>query len=114
MHIGSYAFGQIEVDGRTYRNDVVIAPERVADGWWRREGHQLQIPDLAEVLAERPDILVVGTGYFGRLHIPEATRAHLAAHGVELRSYRTTEAVAAFNRLQQTQARVVAALHLTC
>lgn len=114
MQITGYGFGHIEVDRRPYSTDVIITPEGVRDGWWRREGHLLQVVDLGELLEERPEVLFVGTGYFGRLRVPEATRAQLVAHGIELREYRTSDAVAAFNRLQRDQARVVAALHLSC
>ena len=114
MEIASYSFGRIEIDGQTYTADVIVTPERVVGTWWRKQGHRLAIADLPEIMAARPAILVVGTGYYGRMAIAEATRNHLQAHGIRLREARTGEAVAEFNRLQRESARVVAALHLTC
>lgn len=114
MEITKYSFGKIEIGGRTYTADVIVTPERVVDGWWREEGHKLAVGDLAQIVAAKPEILVVGTGYYGRMAIPEETRRYLRSQRVPLRESRTTEAVAEFNRLQRESARVVAALHLTC
>jgi len=114
VEITRYRFGEIEIDGRTYTADVIITPERVVDTWWRNEGHRLCVADLAEIMAARPEILVVGTGYYGRMAIPHETRRYLQAERVALREAHTGEAVKQFNRLQPESARVVAALHLTC
>ncbi|NIP73183.1 MAG: hypothetical protein GWO16_09230 [Gammaproteobacteria bacterium] len=114
MQIERYEFGRIEIGGNAYTSDVIVSAQRVADHWWRKEGHRLAVDDLDAVLAEGPDVVVVGTGYYGRMSVPEQTRAYLAARGIELHAADTRSAVAAFNRLQREAARVVAALHLTC
>lgn len=46
--------------------------------------------------------------------VSEEARRYLAAQGIRVRSARTPQAVKDFNQLQEQQARVVAALHLTC
>jgi len=114
MEITRYRFGEIEIDGRTYTADVIIMPERVVDTWWRKQGHNLAVADLAEIMAAKPEILVVGTGYYGRMTIPDETRRYLQAQSVRLREAHTRQAVEEFNRLQRESARIVAALHLTC
>lgn len=114
MQITGYRFGEIEIDGRTYTADVIITPERVMDTWWRKQGHTLAVADLAPVMAAKPEILVVGTGYHGRMAVAGETRRYLQAQGIRLREARTGEAVQEFNRLQRESARIVAALHLTC
>ena len=114
MEISNYRFGSISIDGRRYSVDVIVTPERVVDTWRRKESHTLAVADLKEIMAAKPDILVVGTGYFGRMAVPEETRHYLQAQRVQLRDVRTGEAVEEFNRLQRESARVVAALHLTC
>jgi hypothetical protein len=114
MKIDSYSFGRIAVDGQSYTSDVIISPECVKDAWWRKQGHSLHVDDLEEILAAKPEVLIVGSGYYGRMQIPPATRRFLEQHGIELRDRRTADAVEEFNRLQQEFARVIAALHLTC
>ncbi len=111
--IQDYGFGCITIDGTTYHTDVVIYPERVDDRWWRKEGHRLQLDDLEAVIETHPATLVVGTGYFGRMHVDPAVSDWLQQQGITLIACGTKEACAVFNRLRETQ-KVVAALHLTC
>jgi hypothetical protein len=114
MIIGAYQFGRVDVDGHAFTSDVIITPERVVDTWWRKEGHKLAVADLADVVAAKPDIVVVGTGYLGRMAVSEEARRYLQAQGIRVRVARTRQAVHDFNQLQGQRARVVAALHLTC
>ena len=115
MRIDRYSFGRIGVGDRDYDADVIIFPDRIQERWLRREGHRLAEADLDTVLAEAPELLVIGTGYYGRMQVPKETRAAIRAAGVgEIRIAKTGEAVALFNRLQAQYARIVAALHLTC
>jgi hypothetical protein len=39
----------VTVDGREETRDVIVLPERIARGWWRKEGHGLVLEDLDEV-----------------------------------------------------------------
>jgi len=114
MHIDHYTFGQIAVDGRDFQSDLIIFPERVQENWRRKEGHRLGRDDLQTILADKPDLLVIGTGYYGRMKVPQETLAALSQTGIPVRLAKTGDAVSEFNRLQQEYARIVAALHLTC
>jgi hypothetical protein len=111
--ISDYVFGRIAIDGRTFTSDVIVFPERIQASWWRRQGHRLQVEDLQEVLAAEPRVVVVGTGYYGRMQVYEETRRSLESLGIELRVAPTPAAIELFNPMQESAA-VVAALHLTC
>lgn len=114
FRVDAYSFGRIRIDGAEYTSDVLVFPGRVRDQWWRREGHSLCMEDLEDVLADPPELLVVGTGYYGNLQVPEETLAALRARGIEVKVCRTGDAVKELNRQQREFARIVAALHLTC
>ena len=114
MPIDDYSFGQIRVAGRPYEADVIIFPDHVQERWWRREGHRLETQDLDTVLANRPELLVIGTGYYGRMLVPQQTLESLQTAGIQVKAYKTSDAVAEFNRVQRVCPRIVAALHLTC
>ena len=114
MHIDRYDFGHIDIDGHGHDADVIVFPDHVQERWWRREGHRLAPEDLTSVLAEKPEVLIVGTGYYGRMRVPEESLDALRNAGVAVRIEKTGEAVAEFNRLQREYARIAAALHLTC
>ncbi len=112
-HVEGYSFGRIVVDGRTYTRDLIIYPDRVDAGWWRREGHSLAPEDLPEVLQEPPEVLVIGQGSPGLMAVPPETLARLEGAGMRVIVEPTAQAVETYNRLAQDR-RAVAALHLTC
>ncbi len=114
MNIDAYESGRIDIGGKTFTSDVIVLSDEVLDSWWRKEGHRLQIEDLEAVVRAKPEMLVIGTGYFGRMVVPEETRRQLDSLGIDMVTERTGKAVKEFNRLQQQYARVAAALHLTC
>ena len=111
--IDSYQFGQIVVNGKNYTSDVIIFPDRVSDNWRRKTGHQLHPDDLSAVIAENPEVLVVGTGAFGLVRVLSEVEQSLDAQGTKLITEPTNEACDRYNQLCHSQ-RVVAALHLTC
>jgi len=111
--ISRYSFGSITVDGKEYTKDVIIYPARVDPAWWRKEGHYLRPEDLEEVVATKPDVVVIGTGASGVMQVPEKTVKWLEGKGIEVRVARTAEAVKIYNRLYENT-NAVAALHLTC
>jgi hypothetical protein len=112
VRLSGYRFGRIEVDGVPHSEDLILGPRGVRP-WWRREGHRVLPEDLEGILAERPEVVIVGTGHFGRVEImPEAARL-LADRGIELLALRTQEAVEAYN-LSSANKRVCALFHLTC
>ncbi len=111
--IDSYDFGSITIDGKSYSTDVIVFPDRVQDGWWRKEGHRLSIEDLNDITLFRPEMLVVGTGYYGLMMVPGEVREYLNSKNVELIVEKTTEACKTYNRLVSAK-KIVGAFHLTC
>jgi hypothetical protein len=112
--VRSYSFGTVTIDERTYRSDVIIYRDRVDANWWRAEGHVLAFADLAGPVAARPDLLVVGSGAFGVMQVPEETRRSLEERGIGLVVERTAKAVEVYNEHRKQGRHVIAALHLTC
>jgi hypothetical protein len=113
MKIEHYSFGRIIIDGKTYTSDVIIYPGRVDSSWWRKEGHNLQVVDLGDVINAKPQVLVIGTGSSGAMRVSRDTISHLESKGIEVHVERTDKAVELFNKLQKDKI-VIAALHLTC
>ena len=111
--IDSYRFGRIVVNGKHHTSDLIVFPDKVKDNWWRRTSHQLRLDELSEVIAEKPEVLVVGTGYNGCLIVEKGTIEFLESTGIELYAAPTKEACRKYNELTETKS-VVAALHLSC
>lgn len=110
--IEGYAFGRVLVDGEEHTKDVIVLPQRVVGGWWRREGHALVLEDLGDVLDELPERLVIGTGAYGRMRPDPGALDQLRARQITVESLTTPEAVRRYGELDE--ARAAAALHLTC
>lgn len=114
MHIDSYQFGQIVIDGTSYSSDCLILGSTVHSNWWREQGHSLSVKDLKAVIAAKPSVLVVGCGASGLMKVPDRTQQVLQKHNIQLEALDTYKAVQRFNELSQAGVNVAAALHLTC
>ena len=114
MHIDSYTFGNIVIDGKAYSSDCLIFGDSVQADWWRKQGHSLAVEDLQPVLAAKPSVLVVGCGESGMMKVREETKQALQQQNIELIAVNTGQAVAKFNQLAEQGENVAAALHLTC
>jgi hypothetical protein len=114
VKIEEYEFGRIRINGRDYRNDVIVFPDRVSPEWWRKNGHSLIMTDLEEVLQYGPDLLIVGRGAYGVMRIPEETREALRKKNIQLVDDITGTAIQRFNEGYEKGENAVGAFHLTC
>jgi hypothetical protein len=110
--IEAYGFGRVTIDGREETRDVIVLPQRVVSGWWRREGHGLVLEDLNDVLDELPERLLVGTGAYGQMRPDPGALETLRARGVDVEVLPTAEAIRRYAELDPRK--TAAALHLTC
>jgi hypothetical protein len=113
MPVTDYEYGRIVVDGREERRDVILTRSGVHPNWWRKDGHSLALGDLDVVLADPPEILVVGTGTSGNMRPGPGVLDDLKRRGIEVEVLDTFAAVRRFNELFGIRD-VAAALHLTC
>ena len=114
MMIDAFEFGTITIQGKTYTTDVLIFPDgRVADGWWRKHGHRLSMRDLAPLLTNEPEVIVVGAGIHGRMLPDSGLQESIRELGIELIIAPNNQAVAHFNRLMASR-RAAGGFHLTC
>jgi hypothetical protein len=111
--ISSYNFGQIIINGKKYNSDLIIFKDHIYDSWWRKEGHNLCIDDIKEILDKKPDTLIIGTGYYGLMKVPLELIKYLESNNIEVIIKKTKDACDEYNTLHQKK-NVVAALHLTC
>ncbi len=112
--IDTSQFGKITIQGKSYTTDIQIFPDgQVADGWWRKHGHRLTLPDLDALLASKPEVLVVGTGVYGRMLPENGLQAILKGMGIDIILAPTDQAVQHFNRLFFERP-TAGGFHLTC
>jgi hypothetical protein len=111
MRITAFQFGKIMVDGQLYEKDLIIYPDRVSENWWRKEGHNIVVDDIQEILETAPAILVIGTGTRSQVRVSREAMHALLDKQIQVVAYDTNKAIDIFNNLSED---AVAALHLTC
>lgn len=114
--IENYKFGEITIDGKTYKKDLITFPNHIKTKWWREEGHLLQLQDLKEVW-EKEDVnkLIVGKGNKGIMEVENEVKKKANNLGIELVSKNTGDACDYYNNLSENEKKkTVLALHLTC
>jgi len=111
--IQSYNFGKITINENSYNSDLIIYKNEINDKWWRKEGHNLCIDDIQEIINKKPDILIIGTGAYGLMKVPPELINYLEKINIQVIVKKTKEACVEYNKLCQDKY-VIAALHLTC
>ena len=111
--IESYRFGLMKINGVTYTSDLIILFDHIKSDWRRKTSHKLHIEDIREGLRKKPEILIVGTGYFGRMKVQSDTKKFLQTEGIKLIAEKTGSAYKVYNNLKNSS-RVVGAFHITC
>ena len=112
--IQTCSFGAMVVDGKRYSSDLIIYPDgRVADNWYREEGHRLYPQDITSLIKTNPEVIVAGTGVSGRMRPDKHLISLLASKGIELVAEANEIAVQRYNEMAATR-KVGACFHLTC
>lgn len=111
--ITSYRFGVIVIEGKQYTSDVIIYPDKIDDKWWRKEGHLLLPQDLEEVVKEKPEVIIIGTGNPGLMKVPSTTLGWIRSRRIDVKVKPTKSACQIYNQLYHSQ-KTIAVLHLTC
>ena len=114
MHIDSYKFGKIVIDGAEYKSDCILVGQQVKPDWIRRSGHLLSIDDLDLIVQAGPKILIIGTGTAGIMKVPQKVINFLQQQDIAPEIMKTTKAVQRYNELSGTAVDVAAGFHLTC
>jgi len=109
------SFGSMAIDGEKFGSDLKIFPDgRVEDNWWRNFGHRLNPNDITDIVESRPEVIVVGTGIYGRMEIARETQAMLSQEGITLVTDITEKAAELFNVAVKDKKNVAGCFHLTC
>ena len=111
--IESNNFGKIVINGEEYHSDIIIYKDSIDDKWWRRESHNLRIEDIEKIFDNKPETLIIGTGYYGLMKVPLELIKYLESNNINVIIKKTKDACDEYNTLCQKE-NVVAALHLTC
>lgn len=105
----AYGEGWVEVAGRRYTRSVVVAAERILEGWTGGGIGTLAESETAALVDWKPEVLLLGTGASFRFPSP-AVVAPLYRAGVGVEVMDTRAACRTYNILLGEGRRVVAAI----
>jgi hypothetical protein len=115
--IAQFQWGRVTMSGGRFVKDARLYPGGF-EGWdWQRTGtrHEpgIQLADLEDLFALRPEVVLLSRGVQLVLQVPGATVDAVRARGVAVRVLQSEELVVEYNRRCASE-RVVALLHSTC
>jgi len=112
--IEQYSFGSIIISEKRYTSDLKIINGAIIPNWWRKNGHSVDVNDVADILNAEPDYLIIGSGSSCLMKVTDRLRQHLVDIGVEVIVEPTFKAVEIFNQMYIDGKKVVGGFHLTC
>lgn len=111
-HIDKSEFGRITIDGKTYSEDVKILPEgKILKRWGPKDSHAICLEEFTEMLKEKPEVIVIGTGTSGLAELETEARTEIEKHKIKIIEAKTPKAADSFNKIKQRKAGL---FHLTC
>ncbi|MBN2134270.1 MAG: hypothetical protein JW737_00920 [Acidobacteria bacterium] len=113
MKIDKYQFGKMVIDGNAYTSDLIIYPDKVESSWWRKQGHLLQPEDIEDVFVLKPELIIIGTGFFGLMKVSDEVINKVKKEYIELVMGKSGKAVKIFNGMADDK-KTIAMFHLTC
>lgn len=107
--IRAYKPGSLQINEQIYTVSLIISPEQLITNWAPQSILELTSPDLAPILALKPDILLIGTGE--KLIFPAiSVYGDLINHGIGVEIMDTSAACRTYNALTAENRNVIAAL----
>ncbi len=112
--IEKYRFGKMIINGKGYTSDLIIFRNYIETNWRRKKGHSIHLDDLNTVLEKEVETLIIGTGKYGLVEVPEEIIKELKSRDIELIIEKSDDAVTKFNELVKKKFKVAGAFHLNC
>ncbi len=115
--IEHYEFGKIIINRKIYTSDIIICKDKVIANWWRKEGHNLCLDDIKDVVEKtKPKFLIIGCGANSVMNVSEEVKTYCSQNKIELYILNTYDAVSLYNKFvkENKHLETVFCCHLTC
>jgi hypothetical protein len=115
MHFGKFSFGTLQIDGRTYEQDLVVdrgeirRRKKMPSKKFRDEFGHTPV-SIEEQIPWKCHRLVIGAGVYDRLPVMKEVKLEAERRHLELIIVPTREAI----RLIERESAANAILHVTC
>jgi hypothetical protein len=117
VSIIGFRWGQIIDSSARVFKDARLFPGGAEEWDWGKTGTRhrpgIQVADLMDLVATKPDVVILSRGVDLVLQVPQATIDFARSHAAIVLVLQSEEAVAEYNR-RITSERVVALIHSTC
>ena len=107
--IRAFKPGAIQVNETIYSESLIIMPEKLIEHWSPQTSDQLSSASFAEIIALKPDILLIGTGAT-LIFLPVEMYGDLINQGIGVEVMNTSAACRTYNALSAEGRNVAAAL----
>jgi hypothetical protein len=114
IKIDSTEFGSITVNSKKHNSDVIVSYRGSVQKAETQLKHLISKKELGLMLAEEPEIIVIGTGVEGDMQISSDVRRMAEQKGIQILDFQSPEAIKKFNQLCESGRKVVAFVHITC
>lgn len=108
------SFGCIIVNGKAYEHDVILTSEGKLKQGRTAARHVFGKQELFELLFERCEYVIVGTGQSGMMEVLPEVHELAKRFKIKLYALPTPGAIKLYNRLCQEGKQVAAYMHVTC
>lgn len=117
--IEKVSWGKVKVDGKIYHQVLIIGDEVFERDKPKLEAlfgttHQLGDWEKEKLVAGKPEVLLVASGWSGLLKIDPEFEALIRKKGIELRVVLTPKVISEYNQLLEDKKRANALIHTTC
>ena len=65
--IEDVAFSRLVVGGKVYRSATIVYPHSVDGRWWRKDGMKFLPEDFDQIIAQKPQVVVLGIGFSAKV-----------------------------------------------
>lgn len=111
--IENYEFGSYIIDGKKYEYDIKLINNKVKI-WHGRINHYIFVKDVEDLIAFNPELIIIGTGFYGKVRVKDEVVKFAEDKGIELVILPTKEACNAYNKALEEGKNVCGIFHGTC
>lgn len=112
--ISSFKFGCITINREKYEHDIIVTWQGKVKAAHTDVRHLIGKRELAQLLLERPEIIVIGLGESVFMKISPEVIKFAEEKKLKIIEKPTVRAVKEFNELVRIGKKVVAYMHVTC
>ncbi len=116
--IAGFNFGFIVVDEKQYDHDIVILPDGTvkdrSPGKGRLGSHSISRSEIEDLIHQRADIILVGTGVQGMARLARDAEHYVTVPNINLTLLPSPQIVKKYNQHVEDGEKVTALIHVTC